>query len=322
MLFELAYPALCLMDSVRRMCEPWLGRPAPAFGGDPQPARFRHLRSRLRRLDIRLMTTILPFAGGMLALRRFECDRAPIPAVDLPIDHHVRTAKGTLAVRLCGNPNGSRALLLHGWGADGTMVWPLTRLLADAGFEVVVPDLPGDGASQSAALSFHEKGRLIAAHCGAFGPFDCVIGHSAGGLIAAIALDAGLKADKIITVCTPQSLGSLLHSYLVQTAAPRRLMDAIFGVYRFVYRVDPRHVGPRTFARMGNRLLVVHATADWQVAAEEAHAILAIAPDAGVLFLDDCNHRTVLSHPALTRAIVCFADNRQARAEANHVDAA
>lgn len=321
MLFELAYPALCLLEGGRRLCTPWLGRPASAFGGALQPARFRHLRSRLRRLDIQLMTAILPLAGGMLALRRFERDRASLRAVALPIDHYVRTVQGIFAVRFCGNPNGRRVLLLHGWGTDGTMVWPLARLLADAGFRVVVPDLPGDGASQSAPLSFHEKGRLIAVHCRALGPFDCVIGHSAGGLIAAIALEAGLDADKLITVSAPQSLGSLLHAYLVQTAAPRRLVDAILSVYRLVYREEPRHVGPRTFARMGSRLLIVHAAADWQVLAKEAHAIFSIAPDAGLLFLNDCNHRTVLSHPALTMAIADFADNRDARVEVNHADA-
>lgn len=322
MLFELAYPALRLMEGVRRLYTPWLGHRASAFGDDPQPARFRHLRSRLRRLDIQLMTAVLPLAGGLLALRRFERDRASAPAAPLPVDHFLRTGKGTLAVRLCGSPDGRRALLLHGWGADGTMVWPLAQLLADAGFRVVVPDLPGDGASHFAPLSFHEKGRLVAAHCGSFGPYDCVIGHSAGSLIAAVALEEGLQAGRLITVSAPQSLGSLLQAYLVQTSAPRRLTDAILRVYRFVYRVDPRHIGPRTFARMGRRLLVVHARADWQVVSAEAHAILAVAPDAGSLFLDNCNHRTVLSHPALTRAIVEFVDNKHTEAQVEHADAA
>lgn len=322
MLFEIAYPALCLLEGGRRMRARCLGRPNSDFGSDPQPRRFRYLRSYFRRLDIQLVTAVMPIAGAALALWRFESNQSRAPLPPLPIDTYVVTQKGTLALRFCGDPSGARVLLLHGWSANGTMVWPLAQRLADAGFRVVVPDLPGEGASRSPTLSFHEKGRVIAQHCCALGPFECVIGHSAGGLIAAIALEQGLKTDKLVTVSTPQSLVSLLHAYLIRTAAPRRLMDTIPEFYRRIYGVEPRELGPRTFARMGDRLLVAQATGDWQVIAKEAHDILALAPDADALFLDDCNHRTVLNHPTLTKAIIDFVNKDHIKAKADHADIA
>jgi pimeloyl-ACP methyl ester carboxylesterase len=40
-------------------------------------------------------------------------------------------------------------VMLHGWGADAGLLWPLAEKLAAKGVRVYVPDLPGFGESQS-----------------------------------------------------------------------------------------------------------------------------------------------------------------------------
>ena len=44
---------------------------------------------------------------------------------------------------------GPALLLLHGWGASLELMWPLAEQLANAGFRVYAPDLPGFGASEA-----------------------------------------------------------------------------------------------------------------------------------------------------------------------------
>jgi pimeloyl-ACP methyl ester carboxylesterase len=310
MLYELAYPFLlviaggrCLMRIARRQA----GGIAPGN----RHGWSRSYKSRLRKLDIDLLSAIRPGAGARLALHRFERMSRPVPGKSgiLPVDQLVVTTKGILAFRFAGNTQGPKVLLLHGWSADGSMMRPLATALANAGFWVVYPDLPGDGSSISAPMSFHEKGRIIAEHCAKFGPFDGVIGHSAGSLIAAIAIETGLETRKLVTICSPTSLSSLLFAYLSQTGAPQRLHQYIENIYRRLYGHAASVVGPATFARLKTNLLVAHAKRDWQVLIEEAHAILATADGATAVFLDDCNHRSILSHPELWRTVITFLDD-------------
>ncbi|WP_320203664.1 alpha/beta fold hydrolase [Agrobacterium rosae] len=308
MLYELASPLLHLMAHSRRLIDAAQGKRRSIAAVERPQAQFRSAKARLRRLDVHLATAVMPMAGAWLALHRFERTTGPTPnAVPLAsAGALVPMGKGTLALHFAGPLEGPRVLVVHGWSASSAMVLPLVQALSEAGFRVVYPDLPGEGRSVSAPMSFHEKGRMIALHCAQHGPFDSVIGHSAGGLIAAIALEAGLNANKLVTVCAPKSLTSLLQAYLVQTDAPRRLHDGISKIYSLVYRQSPCHMGPQTFARLQANLLVVHAKHDWQVLVDEAHAILSSNPAAGALFLDNCNHRSILHHAGLLQGIVAF----------------
>jgi esterase/lipase len=323
MLYELASPLLHVMARGRRIVELAQGKKPSGFATDAPSAQFRSAKTRLRRLDVHLLTAMVPLGGAWLALHRFERTIGHMPrATSLnKAGSLLPTSKGTLAVNFAGEPQGPRVLVVHGWSANSAMILPLVQALAGAGFHVVYPDLPGEGRSVSAPMSFHEKGQAIARYCAKYGPFDCIIGHSAGGLIAAIALEAGLKADRLATICAPKSLTSLLQAYLVQTDAPRRLHDHIRKVYRLLYRQSPCSIGAKTYARMQSNLLVAHAKHDWQVLMEEAHAILASNPAATALFLDNCNHRSVLHHPELLRGIIDFLGVPQDQSRSAHVDA-
>lgn len=298
MLYEILYPALYLgsLVRIRKMRQ------------EPRGAQFRALKSKLRRLDVHVLTAISPFAGAWLALHRFERTsvRHRRSGGAQPADRILQTEKGRLAIRFSGDERARRILLIHGWNADSSMILPLAEALTQSGFRVICPDLPGDGESTSRPMSFHEKGRLIARYCALYGPFDCVIGHSAGGLVAAIALEEGLPAHRFVTICAPQSLTSLLQAYLVQTGAPERLRHEVQHVYWKLRRRSPCDAGPATFVRLQDRLLVVHANSDWQVLVEEAHSIVMAAPGAKAIFLDDCNHRSVLDHPGLIAGITAF----------------
>lgn len=323
MLYELASPVLHLMARSRRLIEVAQGKRPLGIASEHPHEAFRSAKTRLRRLDVRLVTTLMPLAGAWLALHRFERTSGPMQHAASPVagGSLVSMKKGTLALHFAGEPQGPRLLVVHGWSANSSMILPLVQALASAGFRVVYPDLPGEGRSVSAPMSFHEKGQAIARHCAEYGPFDCVIGHSAGGLIAAIALDAGLQASKLATICAPKSLTSLLQAYLAQTDAPRRLHDDIRKVYSLLYRQSPCSIGPQTFTRLQANVLIAHAKHDWQVLVEEAHAILASNPAATALFLDNCNHRSILHHPELLRGIIAFLGNPADRSRSSHADA-
>jgi len=299
MLYELAYPMLCLTEVLRRVRRRPTLRHGPAF-------EFRAVKCRMRRREIALATNVAPTFGGWLALRRFERAR---PEIKTPrAAQHTSAMLGTLVQQSFGDVQGNapRVLLIHGWNSDSASMRPLADALAQKGLHVTLPDLPGEGANRQSVLSFEAKAKQLAQFYGDQAPFDAIIGHSAGGLIAGLALEHGLPADRLITVCAPVSMATLLRAYLFRIQAPERLNAAILKVYGKRHRRPAADIGPNAYARMGDRLMVAHSKTDWQVRIEEAHQICALNPTATQLVLTDCNHHTVLTRPVLHDAIVRF----------------
>lgn len=114
---------------------------------------------------------LAPFRGGRM-------DAMPAP-VTLP--------------RLSWGPfDGPHALLAHGLGSDGALMWRYGTALADAGWHAVAVDLRGHGVAPR-ALDYSiaaYAGDLAATAPVTGGEWDAVIGHSLGGAAAtAVAAD-------------------------------------------------------------------------------------------------------------------------------------
>ncbi|MBD3787209.1 MAG: alpha/beta fold hydrolase [Sphingomonadales bacterium] len=295
MLYELAYPGLCLAELAQR-----LGRRRRLSG---KPFTYRAERSRLQRRELALLAGISLPAAARLALYRFEAAR---PRPDETVAQSRRRGgrarrrdgvDGSLVERHFGTGQGPRVLLLHGWTARSAMMWPLAQALAARGARVTVPDLPGEGDNPAAVLSFTQKARILAQSYHAQ-PFDIVVGHSAGGLIAAQAIEQGLCARHLVTICTPLSMATLLHAYLHRIDAPPALLDALMALYERREGRSAHLVGPPVYVAHAGCMTLVQARFDWQVRLPEAEAIAELTGVAPVV-LDGCNHHSILTDSRL-----------------------
>jgi magnesium chelatase accessory protein len=131
---------------------------------------------------------------------------------------------------------GPRVLLLHGAGASTHSWRGLIPLLAQR-FEVLAPDLPGQGFSSGAAARFtlpamaQDLAALLEAED--FAP-DLVVGHSAGGAIALrLALDRGAGPRGILCLngaLTPfRGVAGALFPPLAKLLSLNPLTGAVFA---------------------------------------------------------------------------------------------
>ncbi|MEU4017420.1 alpha/beta hydrolase [Microbacterium sp. NPDC028030] len=96
----------------------------------------------------------------------------------------------TLPRRSWGDPSAARrALLVHGLGSSGALMWRLGDALADAGWHATAVDLRGHGdAPRSLDYTVAAYGAdLAATRPDDAGPWDAVVGHSLGGAASTVA---------------------------------------------------------------------------------------------------------------------------------------
>lgn len=165
-----------------------------------------------------------------------------------------------LAFLELGAPDGAPLIMLHGWGADKSLVAPLGEKLAARGLRVLIPDLPGFGESPpppvawtifdyaACAADFAAQQGITRAHW---------FGHSFGGRIGLI-----LGADY------PQ----LVHKLVLSDAAGLRppvspLIQARTHAYKFV-RDGLNSIGLKSVSeRLRAAYTARYASADYQAAA-------------------------------------------------------
>ncbi|WKZ83360.1 MAG: alpha/beta hydrolase [Acidimicrobiia bacterium] len=118
---------------------------------------------------------------------------------------------------------GRRVLLLHGLGASAEGWWRLASALADAGFEVVAPDLRGHGDSpRGDSMALVD----VAADVEALGDgWEAVVGHSMGGAVATLLAvsNPGWTRSLILqdpALLMPESMDQVLEWLLAEFAGP------------------------------------------------------------------------------------------------------
>lgn len=105
-----------------------------------------------------------------------------------------------------GSPSASqRALLVHGLGSSGALMWRLGDALADAGWNATAVDLRGHGdAPRSLDYSVAAYGADLAVTLPeGGGAWDAVIGHSLGGAASTVAAASAAEWTRRLVLIDP-----------------------------------------------------------------------------------------------------------------------
>ena len=231
---------------------------------------------------------------------------------------------------------GPALLLLHGWGASLELMWPLAEQLANAGFRVYLPDLPGFGASEAPpsawsvrdyadfVLEFLDRQELQQVDLG---------GHSFGGRISLmLGADPAQRIRKMLLfnaagLRRPQPLMARSRLKLYQIARStlhglqlKSMSDGLGECYhrRYAssdYRAAQGVMRP-TFVRIVNEdmrpfalrvrppTLLFWGDQDVETPLWMGKALEAIIPDAGLIVWEGAGHYSYLDRLADTARVV------------------
>lgn len=266
-----------------------------AFCIPPKPRRLTETQAQLtdralRRLQdgetLRLAYHGTTFPGGDIAAWRFASVTKP--------------ARGVVA-------------LVHGWTSRAAFMSAFVEPLTEAGFDVVLLDLPGHGASPGRTL--HVSNGIAALHAlhRATGPWAGLVGHSFGGALA-VAFASGAVAGfppvavgRLALISAPHSMPAIFRMFgsaIGLSPRGQEYLDA--NVLRLSGRDLASFECDRLLASVGVPTVVVHAPDDREVPVESAQAYAAAGPHVTLKLLPGLGHRRILYSPAAAREVTGF----------------
>ncbi len=96
-------------------------------------------------------------------------------------------------------------LLVHGWNGDAAQMARLVPPLVERGFHVVAIDLPGHGASPltGGRLTLTDMADAVLEVARLLAPIHALVAHSLGAGAAILAIENGLKVDRVVLLAPP-----------------------------------------------------------------------------------------------------------------------
>ncbi len=205
------------------------------------------------------------------------------------------------------------AVLAHGWESCVGRLADWIAPLHAAGFDVVGVDAPAHGESEGRELTAIDYARalqLLASRQPADQPVSVVIGHSFGGLCAALAtgavgLDEPLQAQRLVLIASPLSVTGLTQRYAqMLSLRPALLEDVVELIETRTGVAMERFDAAKALARASQPVLVVHDTRDEEVPYADGEALAAALPQAELYTTTGLGHRQVARNSHVIRYVV------------------
>lgn len=219
-----------------------------------------------------------------------------------------------------GHPSADRrALLVHGLGSSGALMWRVGAALADAGWHATAVDLRGHGdAPRALDYSVEAYGADLAATLPDGGEaWDAVIGHSLGGAASTVAAASAPAWTRRLVLLDPAIVVDGRDAAIV-----RRSQERAFGDNRLeLVRQEHPHWHPQDHelkvdaVRRASAWAVEQTSAQntpWDVRADAARLgvptrVIASDPEVYSIFAGETAAAVVAANPMISMSVVSGA---------------
>ena len=209
---------------------------------------------------------------------------------------------------------GPVVLAQHGWRGRPTQFARFAEAIVPAGLRLVATDAPGHGRSPGPRATPRLLADALVAAAAALGEVRGLIGHSLGGAAAALALESGLPAQRLVMIGSPSRPSRMIAGFAGQIGLPvaaRGALDSWFEAHagRAVERLDPvaLRLGP------GVEVMVVHDRDDDVIPVAEAELLESAWPHARFLYTTGLGHRDLLADASVVEPVSAFLAGAVAR---------
>jgi pimeloyl-ACP methyl ester carboxylesterase len=125
-----------------------------------------------------------------------------------------------LALTTWGEPDRPLALLMHGWGGHRAQLAAYVEPLLAAGWRAAAFDAPAHGDTAGTQASGYQMAKAILAVTAQIGAPRVVIAHSLGCMSATLAVEEGLKPEKLVMFGPIRRLEDTVEPFLKANSFP------------------------------------------------------------------------------------------------------
>lgn len=271
---------------------------------------------------IRALDAVLPSAAAALAELLFTTPTRHKPrAWEQPVMARAERRgipfdRGELQL-YCWEPKGEgnapTVLLVHGWAGRPGQFAGMIEALVESGYRVLSFDWPGHGRSSGRRSNAYLASRAVAAVVAAEGEPAAIVSHSVGGMAVALALEAGVRTDKLVMINTPTDPQGIFATFAQALDLPARTGQLM--MQRFERRLG------RPFASLDLRELVgllpeqtllIHDRDDSQVPLGSSRRLLERRPELPLRVTQGLGHNRVLGDADVTALVLAHLERVEA----------
>ena len=220
--------------------------------------------------------------------------------------------------RLCwGDPSSARrALLVHGLGSSGALMWRLGDALAAAGWHATAIDLRGHGdAPRALDYSVQAYGAdLVSTLPTGGGRWDAVVGHSLGGAASTVAAASSPEWTARLVLLDPAILVDGRDAAIVRKSQERAFADNRIELVREEHpHWHPQDWELKVDAVRRTSAWAVEQTSvqntPWDVTADAARLtvpthVIGSDPDVYSIFAGEVARSVLAANPLITMSVV------------------
>lgn len=255
------------------------------------------------RLAARLAAELLTRPRGRNPAQPWELAASPLEAREIRLG-------GDLYARSWGM-TGPVVLAQHGWRGRPTQFGRVAAALVARGYRLIALDAPGHGRSPGRRATPRLLADSILAAAANFPEVHAVVGHSLGGAGAAISLELGLAASRLVMIASPSRPSRFIVEYAERLGLPGRARRALEQWFDAHAGRPAAELDPLSLRFAGDvEVLVIHDRGDDVIPVGESQLLEPAWPGARFLYTSGLGHRDLLTDSAVVAAIVEFLSGR------------
>jgi pimeloyl-ACP methyl ester carboxylesterase len=211
---------------------------------------------------------------------------------------------------------GPTVMLVHGWGGYGLQLGEFINPLLAAGYRVLAFDAPAHGSTEGVQTNGFELAQTITAvadyySTNFFQSINGIIAHSLGATSTTLALNQGLKANKVVYLGAICWLSNALTVFAKRARLTTEVEVALrhFCLEKFGQDMWLRYAVDQTARNLTVPVALFHDRRDRDAAFEESVAIAQVWKGAQLIETAGLGHRRILRDETVIQQTIDFISN-------------